>query len=281
MADWRASRNRAGATTAGRAVGRPSSPALRGAGGRLAALARAEVTLLVRNRTALTTALLMPVVMVLVLKSSLAQMDLDGTGMSVGEGMVIGGIGMVLLLVVHMNLVSFYVARREELVLKRLRTGELSDPEILLGTALPSVALGLTQCVVLAVAGTAALDLSAPRRPELLVAGIVLVVVVLVALAAVTTVVTRTTESAQLTTMPVFLLSIMGSGLFVPLENLPDQLSRIAELLPMTGAMTLVRTGWLGGAGGAEVASAAVTSLVWAALSVFAVRRWFRWEPRR
>ncbi|MEU0990478.1 ABC transporter permease [Streptomyces sp. NPDC005953] len=248
---------------------------------RLAALGRAEWTLLIRNRTALFVALLMPLIMVVATKSSLDGVDLDKAGMSVVEAALTAGIGMVLLLVVHLNLVSAYVARREELVLKRLRTGEVPDHEILVGTALPAVGLALTQCVLLVVGGVVGMDLSWPRRPDLLIGGIVIGVVLLTALAAVTATVTRTVESAQITTMPMFLVSVAGSGLLVPLEVMPEKMASVCELLPMTGVMTLVRAGWLGGADSTDVMRAVLISLVWMALSVFAVSKWFRWEPRR
>ncbi|MER5885961.1 ABC transporter permease [Streptomyces sp. NPDC001941] len=248
---------------------------------RLAALGRAELTLLVRNRTALFVGLLMPPGMVLVTKSALNGMDLGKAGLNLGQALVISGIGLALVLVVHLNLVSAYVSRREELVLKRLRTGELSDREILAGTALPSVGLALAQVVLVSVAGIAFLDAGAPQRPELLLVGLALGVVLLVALSAATAVVTRTTESAQVTTLPMFFVSMFGSGLLIPLDVLPDKVASVCELLPLTGAMTLVRAGWAGGVGGGELLGAAGTALAWTVLAVFAVQRWFRWEPRR
>ncbi|MCM2390953.1 ABC transporter permease [Streptomyces albipurpureus] len=253
-----------------------SSPARR-----LTALGRAELTLLIRNRTALFVALLMPLVMVVATKSSLDSMDLGKAGMSVVEASMTAAIGMVLVLVVHLNLVSAYVARREELVLKRLRTGEVPDHEILAGTALPAVGLALTQCVLLVAGGVAFMDLGAPKRPDLLIAGIAIGVVLLAALAAVTAAITRTVESAQITTMPMFLVSVAGSGLLVPLELMPEKMASVCELLPLTGVMTLIRAGWLGGTDSADVTRAALTALVWSAVSLLAVRRWFRWEPRR
>ncbi len=100
---------------------------------RVRALARAELTLLVRNRSALFIALLLPTVMALSLKSTADQADLSGTGLSVGTTVLPGAVGMVLLFAVYSNLVGVYVGRREELVLKRLRTGEADDLEILSG----------------------------------------------------------------------------------------------------------------------------------------------------
>ncbi|MFG3496238.1 ABC transporter permease [Streptomyces sp. NPDC047928] len=251
--------------------------------GRMASLGRAEFTLLIRNRTALFVALLMPLLMIASLRGSLDRIGADETGMSVTEGVMTGGIGMILILVVYLNLVSAYVGRREELVLKRLRTGEATDREILAGTALPSSAVALAQCVLMVAAAVLFLDMTAPRRPEVFVAGVLVGTVLLTALAALTAAITRTVESAQLTTMPLFLVSAFGSGLFIPLQMLPERVAQVGEVLPLTGVMTLVRAGWLGFSGDdtEDLAIAAVTALAWTVISVFAVRRWFRWEPRR
>ncbi len=187
---------------------------------------------------------------------------------------------MTLIIVVYFNLVAAYVSRREELVLKRLRTGEVSDREILAGTALPPVTLAVVQCAILVAAAVAFLDVRAPQRPELLVGGAAVGLVLLTALAAVTAGVTRTVESAQITTMPLFLVSAFGSGLFLPLEVFPERIAAVCELLPFTGVMTVIRAGWLGIGDGGELLRAGVAALVWTAVSVFAVQRWFRWEPR-
>ncbi|MFJ5847373.1 ABC transporter permease [Streptomyces sp. NPDC092903] len=268
------------ATTRANTV-RTGSPATTTVRGRLTALGRAELTLLLRNRTAVFVALLMPAAMVTAMRSTFEQMDLGGTGLTVAGAALTGGIGTVLIQAVYMNMVATYVARREELVLKRLRTGEVTDGEILTGTALPAGALALAQTAVIVAAGTAFFGLGAPRRPELLLLGLVMGLVLLTALGAATSVVTRTVQTAQLTTLPLFFASLMGSGLFVPLEVLPDRLASVCELLPLTGVMTLVRAGWLGGAQGTDLLGAALTGLVWTVLAVFAVKRWFRWDPRR
>ncbi|WP_392671769.1 ABC transporter permease [Streptomyces sp. LN785] len=249
--------------------------------GRLSALGRAELTLLLRNRTAVFVALLVPMVMVMTMKSSLDSADLAGTGVTVAGASLSGGVGMVLIQVVYMNLVAAYVARREDLVLKRLRTGEVADREILVGTAMPSLALALAQTALMISAGASVFGLGVPRRPALLAAGLLLGAVMLTALAAATSAMTRTVQTAQLTTLPLFLVSMVGSGLFVPLGVLPDRLASVCELLPMTGVMTLVRSGWLGGGDGAGLSGAGLEALVWTGFAVFAVQRWFRWEPRR
>ncbi|GAA2458996.1 ABC transporter permease [Streptomyces macrosporus] len=248
---------------------------------RMRALARAELTLLVRNRTALFTALLMPFLMVLFMRSTVEQIPLEDSGLSATDVVMTGGIAMVLIFVVYANLIPTYVARREELVLKRLRTGEVRDGEILAGTALPVTVLALLQCAVLVTAGATLLEVVPPERLDLLLLGVLLGLVLMVTTAAVTAVFTKTAESSQITALPMVMVSFVGSGVFVPLEVVPDRMADVLRLLPMTPVIELVRYGWFGGGEPGEVLRAVGVAVAWSVASVFAVRRWFRWEPRR
>ncbi|MGY0068348.1 ABC transporter permease [Streptomyces sp. QTS137] len=249
--------------------------------GRVRALARAELTLLGRSRGTLFAALFVPVVVPFSLRTAADEMDLAGAGLSVGTLIVPAAIGFSLLFAVYAALVGVFVTRREELVLKRLRTGELRDAEILTASSLPSAAIGLAQSLLLAVGCTLLLDMAAPKAAHLAVLGLLLGLVLSAGLAAVTASFTRTAESAQVTSMPVLLVSMLASGMTVPLEILPDRLASICELLPFTPVMTLVRGGFTGNLSGSETLFALATGMAWTLVSVFAVRRWFRWEPRR
>ncbi|WP_327678944.1 ABC transporter permease [Kitasatospora sp. NBC_00458] len=258
---------------------------------RLLALGRAEGVLLLRNRTALFTALLLPLLLIGGLKSVLDQQAETTPGLDVDSLLVNGAVGMVLAFVVYYNLTAAYVARRGELVLKRLRTGEARDIEILAGTAVPSVALALLMCTVVGIAGASVLKLTAPVNPLLLLVGLVLAVGTLMALAAVSSAFTKTVESAGITTMPVLMLSQFGSGLFFPLEVMPDRVADICRLLPTTPAFQLIRVGWFGTDGSAAATGFAgtwstaaphlITGSVWLALAAWGAVRYFRWEPRR
>ncbi|WP_037862744.1 ABC transporter permease [Streptomyces sp. NRRL S-340] len=248
---------------------------------RMTALARVELTLFVRSRSTLVAAVFVPLVLPFSLHSAAGQMDLEDAGLTVGLVMLPAAIGFSLLFAVYSTLVGVFVARREQLVLKRLRTGEPRDAEILAGAALPALATGLGQSLILTAACTVLLHVPAPHAPHLAVLGLLLGLVLCLTLAAVTAGLTRTTESAQVTSIPLIMVSAVGSGTAVPLEVLPDRLARLCELLPLTPAITLVRGGWTGELSGYEVLRALAVALVWSALAVFAVRRWFRWEPRR
>ena len=250
-------------------------------GRRLRALARAELTLLGRNRSAVVTALLVPLALPFSVRPAMEGMDLKGLGLSVGTVMLTAAIGFSFLFSVYTALVSAFVARREELVLKRLRTGELGDHEILTGTALPAVCVGLAQSLVLATGFVVLLDAGAPRAPYLTVLGVLSGLVLCAALAALTASFTRTVESAQVTALPLVFVSMLGSGIAIPTGALPDRLASVCELLPLSPAIRLVSGGWTGRLGAYEVLGAVATTLAWTVLAVFAVRRWFRWEPRR
>ncbi len=207
-------------------------------------------------------------------------MDLADAGLSVGSVILPSAVGFSLLFAVYSSLVSVYAARREELVLKRLRTGELRDVEILAGAALPSVLIGLVQCVVLTVACAALLDVGAPEAPHLAVLGLLLGLVMWPAIAAVVASFSRSLEGAQVAAMPLLLVSMMGSGTFIPFELMPDRLAAVCELLPLSPVITLIRGGWTGDLGAYDALGAIATAVAWLVLAVFAVQRWFRWEPR-
>ncbi|MFE0513305.1 ABC transporter permease [Streptomyces sp. NPDC058964] len=260
---------------------RMRTPAFAATARRLRALARAELTLLGRTRSAVLTALLMPLALPFSVRPAVGQIDLRAEGLTVGTVMLTAAVGFSFLFAVYTSLVGAFVARREELVLKRLRTGELGDLEILVGTSLPAVCVGLAQALVVSVGCAVLLDAGAPRAPYLTVLGALSGLVLCAALAALTSAFTRTVESAQVTALPLVLVSMTGSGIAIPTEVLPDRLASVCELLPLSPAIRLVRAGWTGHLSAYEALGAVATTLAWTVVAVFAVRRWFRWEPRR
>ncbi|WEP00292.1 ABC transporter permease [Streptomyces sp. FXJ1.172] len=248
---------------------------------RLRALAQAELALLGRNRGVVLTALLVPLTLPFSMRSAAGGLDLKQRGLSLGAVMMTAAIGFSFLFAVYTSLVNAYVARREELVLKRLRTGELSDAEILTGTALPAVALGLAQALVVCAGCAVLLHTGMPKAPYLTLLGLVAGYVTSAALAALTASFTKTVESGQVTALPLMLVSMLGSGMMIPTEVMPGRLASVCELLPLSPAIRLVRGGWTGQLSAYEALGATATALAWTYLAVFAVRRWFRWEPRR
>jgi ABC-2 type transport system permease protein len=258
---------------------------------RIAALSRAEGALLRRNHIALLTALALPVAMVFALKAAPAVVDAGGSR-GAGAMLLTGLTAFALLLAVYYNLVAALVARREELVLKRLRTGESTDAEILAGTAAPAIAIAWAQ-IAMATVGRRrrCVQRGPPANAVLMLVALILGTAVFALVAAVSSPATRTVEMAQVTTLPVLTIPFAFSGLLFPLALLPEPLRWLAQALPLTPVVTLMRLGLTGTAAGghhlgmaAAFGAAAIPVLVlaaWIAAGTWAARRWFRWEPRR
>lgn len=251
---------------------------------RVLALTRAEGLLLRRDTVAMLSVVGVPVVGALVLVA------VGGDGEAAARSISVL-VGVLLLFVVYYNLLIAYVARREELVLTRLRTGEAADGEILTATALPAVLTALGQVVLLVAVAALFLDLPLPANAPLLLVAVVLGGVVLTALALLTAPFTRSTVSTQLTSLPVMSVCIIGAGIVVPLELLPDAVAEVGRYLPLTPVLELVQLGWLGttqpGGAAGDLAATTREALVplavaaaWGVLGVVAARHLFRWEPR-
>lgn len=252
---------------------------------RMLALVRAEFILLLRNRTALFNA-------VALAPLTVAFIAWTGADAFLGRGEDTAVAGMLptmlatlaLVVVVYYNLTTTFVSRREELVLKRLLTGEVSRAEILTAYATPAVAISTAQLVL----GTVAMGLwiALPRVQNIvwLTIGLVGGIVLLVLLAAAGSGLTRTVETAQLTTLPMLAVATGLSGVFVPLSFLPDVVQAVAIWSPMYPVVTLIQHGLGAALPDGSTASGAqplACLIAWLVVGVVALRHWMRWEPRR
>lgn len=265
----------------------PAAPAGPGRARRTLALARAEVRLFLRNRTAVVNSAVLPLLLV----AAVPALGLGEDAIAVGPQLLVTAIGVTLVFLTYYNLLTTFVARREELVLQRMRTGELTETEVVLGIAAPTMLVTVGQ-IVLVAAGIAALgEWSAPVDVVLPVIGVVVGAVLMLALAAASTAFTRTAESAQITALPLLMISTALGGLFVPLSTFPEGLATVARFLPLTPVVELAQLGLAGLTWDGEAVdlagawSAAVVPLAvlagWLVLGTVLARRTFRWAPRR
>lgn len=254
---------------------RPQGSAAR----RVLGMARANAVLLVRNRMTFVYAVVMPLVpLALLLAGPRGE---AGTGVSALTNVLM----LAAIFPVYYNLLSLTVTRRDELVLKRLRTGEATDREILASMALPGVAV-LLAVVAISVPVAAALGQPLPHNGVVVALAAVLVAGAFAALAFWTAAWTKNAEAAQLTSMPVILVAVVGSLVAI----LPERVQPVLEWTPGAALDALVRIGWFGqDAEGAAVsftdsfaasAQPLVTLAVWAVVAASLAARSMRWEPR-
>jgi ABC-2 type transport system permease protein len=256
----------------------PVSPT---AAGHLAALSRVELTLFLRSRSNLFNVLVIPALITMGTTTFMRQYDLAGAGLGMGQVMISTSAGIVLVMALYAPLIGVYVLRREEHVLKRLRTGEIGDLAILASPAVPLALATLVQFVLIASAVSVIAGLGVPAAPHLAVLGILLGTVLVTAAAAFSTAAARTAESAQGVSTIGFLFLLLTSGTLIPLEVLPGPLAEVLRFFPLTPVIELVRSGWTGqDAGMMESVVRCATLLAWTALAAWAALRRFRWEPR-
>lgn len=243
-------------------------------------LARFNLLLMARNRTTLIYGFGMPLIPLLLLFA------MPETTPEAGVGALTITLVMALIFPGYYNLLSMFVTRRDELVLKRLRTGEVRDSELVVSMALPGVAITVG-VVLLAVPIALAAGFDLPRNPLLLLVGTLVACATFAALAIWTASWTRTAESAQLTSGPVMIIALAGSFT----AGLPESVTRWTDLLPGSaindlmmvswfgrGPDSLDRVGWLQGF--VEAGPAFGVLAAWAVVALVLATRSLRWEPR-
>jgi ABC-2 type transport system permease protein len=253
----------------------------------LAALLRMEVIALRRNKAASFISVLFPLAVGFIRTSG---HDAASVGESGGVTRMAGTVGLVMVLLVHHHLITVYAARRQELVLKRLRAGLPSDRTILAGAASGTVAVFLATAVILVSFGVLVLDLPVPANPLTMVLALGLGAGVLAAFSAALSTVTRTSEAAMMTSAPTMVAFFATPGLLTPYGALPPEVEAAAWYSPLGPFPEVLRTGWLGrDADGADLGlfGSVVDALPalgvlsgWLLLVSLVASSVFRWEPR-
>ncbi|MFC4119276.1 ABC transporter permease [Nonomuraea zeae] len=181
-------------------------------------------------------------------------------------------LALLLSITAFMNIAVALTSRRDQLVLKRLRAGRLTDRQILLGqiasTATQTVAMIVLCVVAVRLVAGVPLPANLPAFAAFVVAGSA----VLSLLGAAYTAVIPRAELAAAFTMPVFLVAGVSAGAMGPIP-LPSWLLPVLDLLPTMAVVNAVKTG--------DLAVPALVLAGWAATGLVALRLWFRWEPRR
>ncbi|GAA5107952.1 hypothetical protein [Haloechinothrix salitolerans] len=241
------------------------------------ALARAELVMLTRNRTALVNAVLVPFALGILWIVS------DPPGKFASFGAVLQLLVLIAFTILSVATTTL-VARRGQHVLERWRLSTATNTAILAGTLTPALVLFTGQATLL-LAMTAYATGSAPDRPLVLGIAVVLGGAFGCALACVTAACTRTVEATSVTLLPAT-TAVIGGGIWAT-TTAPGELD---WWVPATGGGAIagiVRIGWdgapdgagLGGAIGAALPHAAWLLALTAVATAIAAHS-FRWHGR-
>ena len=233
---------------------------------RVVTLASAEARLIWRNKLVCATALLLP----LGLGALIAT---DGQEGAWGDVVAMQFV-LLLLFCVYATATTSLAARRRQLVLKRLRSGELSDAEILSGLLAPLFALALVQAALLRRLRGHLRHPTAGAARSCCCPALVFGSLMSAGMALATAAFTASAELAQVTVTPFFFAAIAGAAWVLS----TDSVTVLMQATPGGALADLVRQGWEAG-GSPWVAIASLAA--WTAVGAAIAKRWFRWEPRR
>lgn len=209
---------------------------------RTTALARAETLQFARNRTLLINAAVFPLgfglVMFFVTRATDDASTTDAAAMALEYFLV-----FVLMFVQFYTVLSMATTRRDEGVMKRLRTGEARDAEILGAFSFPGAVLTVLFTVVMAVA-LVVLGAPGPVNVLPIIVAVLLGLAVCTGLALVTSGMTKNAEAAQITSLPVMILMFASMGSIR--QMFPDSVNSIIERTPFALIFDLSQYGWAG-----------------------------------
>ncbi|WP_067137879.1 ABC transporter permease [Microtetraspora malaysiensis] len=204
---------------------------------------------------------------------------------SVVAAQLLGMLAVVLTLSGFNQSAVSLTARRDQLILKRLRATGLGDGAVLGGELLNIMVQSVLIALVTTVAVVSLTSASAPRDPILFAVFVVLGAAVITLLGAAWTTVIPRAEVAAPMSIPFFMIAGLGAGAFGPMgQLLPGWLTTALDLLPTAAVVKVGRATFSDGTFAGDLQTAAVPLLilsVWAAIALLVISRRFRWEPRR
>lgn len=244
---------------------------------RAGALSRAESTLFLRNPTIMVMALFMPASMALIMYGIYDSQA--GT-----EPRLAAGFASELFVLAALMFVQFYsvlsaiTARRDEGVLKRLRTGEATDAEILSAVAVPGALITIVSALVVTVvlSGFAG---GTPTDVLRLVLAVGFGLALSTAFAFVTSIYTRSVESAQVTSLPVMGMAMLSqSGIR---EMMPERVRELVDRTPFAVISDFSLSSWTTEPVGTGAVQGVLILLVWTLALGYWAYSSMRWDSHR
>ncbi|MFC3242726.1 ABC transporter permease [Gordonia humi] len=257
----------------------------------MTALSRAEFVQFRRNKTLVVTGVVFPILMPLAVYF-LGRAGNDGVVERSGVAAAFDMFALfALMFVQYYTVLSMVTTRRSEGVLKRLRTGEAADWQILTAPNVPGLIITAASSLLIALV-VYATGAPGPANVIAMVVALAGGAVVFGLLALATSGFTKNAEAAQITSLPVIALAMIGMGSIR--ATLPDRAAEILGWTPYAAVSDLMHLGTAGiPATAGEDAPAAdfagtfadmgrplATLVVWTVVAIALVYKSFRWDDR-
>ena len=174
-------------------------------------------------------------------------------------------------------LVAIMASYRECGILKRLRATPLSPVAILGAHVLVKLAFTLAAMVFMILAGRRVLPGAMPAHGTSFVIAVLLGTTSILSLGFVMASLVRSARFSQALGAALTYVMLALSGVFFSVERFPVWLQVVANALPTTHAVTLMRAIWSGAGWGTQLTTVGALAVIFAVCIAFSTR-WFRWE---
>jgi ABC-2 type transport system permease protein len=175
------------------------------------------------------------------------------------------------------SLVAIMAIYREGGILKRLRATPLSPVTILGAHVLVKLGFTLVAMIIMILAGRRVLPGAMPEHGASFIAAVLLGTTSILSLGFVMASLVRSARFAQALGAALTYVMLALSGVFFSVERLPRWLQVVANALPTTHAVTLMRAIWSGAGWSTQLTTVAALAVIFAVCIAFSTR-WFRWE---
>ena len=240
---------------------------------------RSQQRIFWRSRESAFFTFLLPIIFLVLLGSIYGDRDTIG-GINAGTYLLAGLLGYGVVSTAFAGLAIQLVVRRESGVLKRVR-GTPLPPGTYLAAVIGSTILvmGLEAAIQLLI-GRFLIDADLPQSPGALVFALLLGTVSFAALGLALTGLVKSSEGSSAIVNAIYLPMVFISGVFWSTESMPSFLRAIADVLPLTYLLELMRSVFTEEDALANSAGAIAVVSVWGLAGVVLALRMFRWEPR-
>jgi ABC-2 type transport system permease protein len=238
---------------------------------------RVEQKLFWRSYEAAFFTFLLPIIFLVLLGSVYGDDEIGGLNGS--TYLLAGLLGYGVVSTAFAGLAITLVIRREAGVLKRVR-GTPLPPAIYLAAVIGSTLIVIAlETIAQILLGRYVLDAHWPASPFSFAIALLLGAAAFAALGLAITAAVRSAEGSSAVVNAIYLPMVFISGVFFSVKSMPGFLQAIADVLPLTYLLRLVRDLFVHGDSLASSPGSLAVLALWGAAGAIVAARRFRWEP--